>query len=381
MTNPSGIRISLLLFAVIALVAACRGNQTGLSVAGATVKPVKVNANGSSGCSTATPHFGAVTTALDASKLAPFSPSAGSALAADATGNVVYLAIPGPAPGPAILKLDLASLSVSTFADANRFAAFDPTVSALTGLAIASPGVLVAVDASTNRILEVTDSTITALAGTASIAGGYADGPAADALFRLSSPTQPAVDGVGVVYLGDPGNNRVRKIENSVVSTIAGSGAAGWLDGTGTASRIQSPDGIAIECSGSLLVTDGSHRLRRIQFSSSSSLFGGTVVTATVSTVAGNGTAGSVDGAGGPSGDAQLFSPGLPSVGLDGTIFWLDRGTGVVRRVTPGTNPPAVTSEFAGAEVVPPGTSFGFAGAFDGGAIVDSIHSALLTFP
>lgn len=361
------------------LLLGCRGHQTGNQTAGAAQTP-KVNLFGSSGCSTVTPQFGAITVKFNSAKLLPFAAPAGGALAADATENVAYLAVPGPAPGPAILKLDIDTLTVTTFADAARFAGFDPAVSALSGLAILDGSTLLAIDSSTNRILAITENSVSAFAGLSSVSGGLADGSSASALFRFNSPTQIAVGGDGIVYVADPGNHRIRKVDAGFVSNLAGTGVPGFLDGSGTSARFDTPDGVAIECGGTLLIAEASHRIRRISFKLINNGFLGSQTVATVSSVAGTGSGGSIDGTGGPGGNAQIFSPGGLNVGKDGTIYWLDRGTGFIRKIAPGGGTPVVTTVY-GAASVGPGTSFGLAGAFAHGLLVDSVNSQILEIP
>ncbi|MBI3817855.1 MAG: hypothetical protein HY286_04120 [Planctomycetes bacterium] len=356
---------------------ACRGHQSGNSSGGAAAT-AKVNLLGSSGCSALTPGFGNITIALDAADLAPFVAPASGALAMSSTENVAYLAVPGPAPGPAILKLDLDAGTMTTFADAARFAAFDAGVSTLTGIAILDQHTLVVADSSTNRLLAVTDTAISSIAGITSLAGGFADGSTGSALFRFSAPLQIAIGGDGTIYVPDPGNHRIRKVADGFVSTMAGSGVPGYLDGSGSGARFDTPDGAAIECGGSLLIGEASHHIRRISFKLIKSAFGSQTL-ATVTTVAGNGVGASVDGTGGAGGTSGVFAPAAINVGKDKTIFWLDRGTGLIRKIAPDSSPPAVLTAYPGASVAP-GASFGFAGGFTQTVLVDSANNQILVF-
>lgn len=110
---------------------------------------------------------------------------------------------------------------------------------------------------------------------------------------RFDSPHAVAADQAGNVYVADRNNHAVRKITLATgqVTTLAGAlGQTGTADGTGTAARLDGPQGLALDGSGNLFVSDtGNHSLRRIDLSS-----------ATVSTVAGlPETLGSSDGVGG----------------------------------------------------------------------------------
>ena len=94
----------------------------------------------------------------------------------------------------------------------------------------------------------------------------FADGPATRGA-AFSSPAGVAVDAAGNIYVADAGNSRVRRISAAgVVATLAGSVAgAGYADGAGSAARLQAPTGIAVDGSGVVYVADyGNNVIRKI---------------------------------------------------------------------------------------------------------------------
>jgi NHL repeat len=106
------------------------------------------------------------------------------------------------------------------------------------------------------------------LAGSGS--AGYADGVGAAA--RFSSPHDVAADASGNVYVADTGNHCIRKVTPAgLVTTVAGTGAAGHADGAAAAATFSRPTGVAVSYENGaalppvLYVADrGNHRIRRI---------------------------------------------------------------------------------------------------------------------
>ena len=162
--------------------------------------------------------------------------------------------------------------------------------------------------------------------------GGFVDGTGSAA--RLASALGLAIDGAGNLYVGDAGNNVVRRVSPSgAVTTFAGSGTAGSADGTGGFASFNAPYGLAFDPAGNLLVADaGNHRIRKISPSRA------------VTTFAGSGSIGKVDGTGWT---ASFDYPVGIAVDPSGTAYVADADNHLIRKISPAG---AVTT-FAGTGV------------------------------
>ena len=118
-------------------------------------------------------------------------------------------------------------------------------------------------DGGNNCIRKITPAgVVSTYAGTG--VAGYLDGTSSTAKFN--SPFDLCADDSGNVYVSDFSNHRIRKISvNGTVSTIAGSGTAGYMDGTAGVARFDFPRGICIDKQGNLYIGDSwNHRIRKI---------------------------------------------------------------------------------------------------------------------
>ena len=217
-------------------------------------------------------------------------------------------------------------------------AAIDARVYFPTGVAVDYAGNVYIADQSNDRVRKINTATgvISTFAGTG--IGGYLGegGPATAA--RVNNPTGVAVDGAGNVYIADQYNHRVRKVTVStgVITTIAGTGAAGYL-GDGVAAptaALNYPTAIAVDSAGNVYIADqNNHRIRKV-----------TAATGLISTIAGNGTAG-VAGDGAAATAAQLNYPNGVAVDPAGNVYIADTNNHRIRKVTAGTG---VITTYAG---------------------------------
>jgi hypothetical protein len=82
-------------------------------------------------------------------------------------------------------------------------------------------------------------------------------------------PMGVTVDSSGNVYVADHANHRIRKITSSgVVTTLAGSGSAGYVDGIGSNAMFNAPYGVAVDVrSGGLFIADASNHMIKLSSS------------------------------------------------------------------------------------------------------------------
>jgi DNA-binding beta-propeller fold protein YncE len=132
-------------------------------------------------------------------------------------------------------------------------------------------GALIVADYDNHRLRRVAlDGTVTTFAGAGT--AGHAEGSLAAAKFNR--PQGLAIDGSGAIYISDVDNFRIRRIRGNAIETIAGSGQAGYSDNDDRiASQFYGLEGLAVEPDGSAVyVADGSrgenapyHRIRSIK--------------------------------------------------------------------------------------------------------------------
>ena len=198
------------------------------------------------------------------------------------------------------------------------------------GIAVLLAGVLSLAGCVTTNVNYGTISTFAGSPG-----GGYSgDGGQATAA-KMQSPAAVAVDAAGNVYISDAGANVVRRVTPAgVISTVAGTGVAGFTadGGQATAAQLNQPEGIAIDSANNLYIAEsGNNLVRRV-------LSGSGVIT----TVVGNsaGAAAPVAGFYGDGGLATLAGVNHPfGVALDaaGNLYVSDTVNNRIRKVTAAT--------------------------------------------
>ena len=195
------------------------------------------------------------------------------------------------------------------------------------GLALDLSGNLYIADSSDNQIRKVdTGGIITCIANTGGFSGYNSDNISATSAY-LQTPEGVAVDAAGNIYIADTFNYRIRKItvSNGRISTVAGTGVAGYLGdgGSATSARINYCYGVTVATNSNIFVADsGNHCIRKI-------------TNGIISTIAGTGTAGFA-GDGELATNASLNLPGGVSLDISNNIFIIDEGNNRIRKI--GTN-------------------------------------------
>jgi uncharacterized repeat protein (TIGR02543 family) len=191
-----------------------------------------------------------------------------------------------------------------------------------TGVTVDSAGNVYVADTFNHLIRKITPGgDVTTLAGTSGTAG-HADGTGTDASFN--GPHGVTVDSAGHVYVADTLNHLIRKITpGGEVTTLAGSGTPGAIDGTGTSASFDSPTGVTVDSAGNVYVADTlNHLIRKITPGGEVTTLAGT-----------SGEAGSADGTGT---DASFDFPIGVTVDSVGNVYVADTFNHLIRRITPG---------------------------------------------
>jgi sugar lactone lactonase YvrE len=177
-----------------------------------------------------------------------------------------------------VRKVDAAGI-ISTIAGAMPpgFGGDDgPAVKALLSIphavAVAPDGTIHVSDSGNSRIRSIDPAgTIRTVVGSGGQAGLFSagfkgdDGPAVQA--QIFSAADVAFDASGRMYVSDSGNNRIRRVENGTIHTVAGTGKAGFSGdgGPATAAELNTPQKLWATPDGEVYFADQSnHRIRRI---------------------------------------------------------------------------------------------------------------------
>lgn len=226
-----------------------------------------------------------------------------------ATAFLVYRYKNKPVPTPLGWKANVTTIA----GDGSPLVLSDPF-----GVAVAADGTIYVADAGeSNRIRKLSpDGSVTTLAGGSE---GFADGAGATAAFN--TPSALALGPDGNLYVADTGNNRIRKITpDGKVSTVAGNGTAGYLDGPVAQAQFNGPIGLAVSVRGDIYVADTYNDVIRM-----------ITTEGEVTTIAGGGTPGYTDG----KQNVALFdTPSGIIVVEDSSLIVADTGNQRLRKIS-----------------------------------------------
>ena len=238
-------------------------------------------------------------------------------IATDSAGNV-YVADTGNA---TVRKITSAGVVTTLAGTAGTEGSLDATGAAARlaspyGVAVDGVGNVYVVESGPNTVRKITPAgVVTTLAGAANQTG-FVDGTGTAARFAV--PFDITVDAAGNLYICDHGNHAIRKITPAgVVTTLAGSGSPGKVDGTGPAALFKFPAGISVDTAGYVYVADTDNQvIRKIS------------PAGVVTTIAGSGI-GSADGVGTL---ATFYNPKDVAVDSSGNVYVADRGNHTIRK-------------------------------------------------
>lgn len=196
------------------------------------------------------------------------------------------------------------------------------------GIVVDAAGNLYLADSINNRIRRVDAQTrnISTVAGNGTAGSSNDNGTATQA--EVAGPTGLAMDGAGNLYIADSGNNTIRRVDavTGNISTVAGTaGQAGYTGDGGPAvnATLNSPQGIAVDPQGNLIIADTLNSVIRLVAASDHR----------ISTIAGTGAAGfNHDG---DASTSQLNQPSGVAIRTDGAIAIADLNNNRVRLLTP----------------------------------------------
>ena len=204
------------------------------------------------------------------------------------------------------------------------------------GLALDSSGNLYFSDHDNQRVRKITPAgVISTVAGTG-VAGYSGDGGQATSA-QLNAPHGLAVDTAGNLYIADTTNYRIRKVTTAgIITTVAGNGTIPFGSDIGDNNLATSagvvPWDVEVDEAGNLYISDWLYsRIRKV-----------TANNGVITTVAGTGVAG-FSGDGGPATSAALNSPTGLALDSQGNIYVADTGNHRIRKINaPPQGPPVI---------------------------------------
>ena len=189
------------------------------------------------------------------------------------------------------------------------------------GIFVLADGNRLVVSASKNTVFQLPPSgRLATLAGNRGEGGRLKDGEGI--LARFHFPHGLTVDRASNVVVADRENHALRTVTRAgaVVSTLAGNGEAGFVDGQGPNARFNSPHSVVVAANGDCIVSDQRNHSIRVLSPDGA-----------VRTLVGNGQQGFADGQGQ---DARFSYPSGLAMDPEGNVLVADWGNCAIRKVT-----------------------------------------------
>jgi uncharacterized protein (TIGR03437 family) len=193
------------------------------------------------------------------------------------------------------------------------------------GVAVDPAGNLYIADTLNERVRKVANGVITTIAGTGAETYNGDNLPAVSA--NLGGPVGIAFDSAGNLYIAEEDNNRIRMVSNGIITTVAGTGTSGFAGdgGPATQASLCAPWGVTVDNSGSIYLGDECNcRVRKIS-------------SGIITTIAGDGGVGFNGDGGHPATNLELIAPSAVVADSNGDVYVADSGNNRVRVLTPAT--------------------------------------------
>jgi hypothetical protein len=235
----------------------------------------------------------------------------------------------------------------------NGKAALNAALNEVRGVAVDSAGNVYVASSPDGVVWEVSNSTgiISQFAGDFKSCNGPAPGcgdggPASQA--QLTTPSSLAIDAAGNVFITDPAANRIREVSNGTISTVAGTGSAGDSGdgGLATSAELNRPFGVAVDGAENIYIADSANNVIRCVVGTAGGCGGSTDGIGDIMTFAYTGAGGEFKGDGGPAIMGARWNPTEVAVDSRGNLFVGGGNDDLVQRID--VAPPNIVVTVAG---------------------------------
>jgi hypothetical protein len=255
---------------------------------------------------------------------------------------------PSPASGVPASSVMLADPVIAVY-DSHGNVVFADQNNNVVRVVAATNGTFYGVAMTAGDIYTVVGNGIAGYSGDGQCSGGHCT-PLTGPQVELSGPMGVAVDGAGDIAITDSGNSAVRFVAATTSTHFGINMTAGGIytvatpDGTlapveqDSAAALLSPDGIAFDAQGDLVVADTGNEVVRVIANTTHVAYGQDLAPGTIFDIAGNGNQG-FSGNGGPGTSAMMSLEPITGIAVDasGNVAFPDADNGVIRMVAAST--------------------------------------------